>query len=269
MKLLVMGAGYVGMALLDYLQGQSHEIFITTTKKERVEPLKLYGEHVLLLDPHDHGELAGLINQCDGMVILIAPNQSQTYEEVYLEMAKKICSALKDRKKPFYLLYTSSTSVCEGLKNMWVTEEIALFPKSEKAKILLEAESLYLNSGVKACVLRLGGIYGPNRSLAERARRFSGKEMAGTGEEETNHIHLEDIVHAIAFCFNHALTGLYHLVNDDHPTKRELYSKLCQSLKIPNPKWHSAALPKGQGGYKVSNRKIKEAGFSFVHPHIW
>lgn len=264
MKLIVMGAGYVGMALLHYFQNQAHEIFITTTKEKRIEELRKYGQDVLLLHPTENKDLHELINSCDGIIILVAPHKSHNYEETYLNTAKRISSALRDRTTSFNILYTSSTSVCEGLQNEWVTEDMALNPKSENAKILLETEHHYLNSRANVCILRLGGIYGPRRELIDRARGFSGKKMSGSGYEPTNHIHLEDIVAAIAFCLNHSLTGIYHLVNDDHTMRNKLYSDLCKSINIPCPIWTQDS-SQDTKNHKISNRKIKEAGFIFKH----
>jgi nucleoside-diphosphate-sugar epimerase len=257
MKLIVMGAGYVGMALLKDLQKQSHEIYITTTQEKRVNELKPFGKDVLVIDASQN--LEKLIDTCDGMIVLVAPNQSQSYEETYLKTAKRIASALNGRTKPFYLLYTSSTSVCEGIDGEWVTEEMTLNPQSENGKILLATEQCYLNSGVSVCIVRLGGIHGPHRTLLDRAKRFSGKELPGTGEEATNHSHLDDIVAGIQFCLSHSLTGIYHLVSDDHPTRKELYTNLCQQLNLPPPTWNPTLADHRKGGYKVSNRKFKEA----------
>ncbi|QZA58588.1 Protein YeeZ [Candidatus Rhabdochlamydia porcellionis] len=258
-----MGAGYVGEKLLRHLQAQKHQLSITTTRKERVGPLSCYGQSVLL--PREDKAFKELLDSCDGIIILVAPKNLQSYEEVYLQTAKKIFFALKNRKKPFYLLYTSSTSVCEGQKNEWVTEDMELYPKSESAKILLEAEYYYLSCNASACILRLGGIYGPKRELLDRVKRFSGKTMPSTGEEPTNHIHLEDIIAAVLFCLNHSLKGIYHLVNDDHTSRKKLYSHLCQLAGIPCPIW-GKDLPKSS--YKVCNQKIKSMGFTFKHPKI-
>ena len=142
-----MGAGYVGMALLAHLQSQPHEIFITTTQEGRVESLRAFGKDVLVLGATEDNDLEQLIDLCDGMVVLVAPKKGQNYEETYLNTAKRISSALKGRKRPFYLLYTSSTSVCEGQRNGWVTEDMPLDPKSDNGKILLETERLYLSCG--------------------------------------------------------------------------------------------------------------------------
>lgn len=269
MKLLVMGAGYVGSALLKYLQSQAHEIYITTTQEERIDELKAYGQQVLVLHPNEDKNLKKLIQRCDGMVILVAPKNSQTYEETYLKTAQRIYSALEDRETPFYLLYTSSTSVYEGMEDAWLTEDVFPNPESENSKLLLEAENCYLNCRVDTCILRLGGIYGPERELANRARRFSGKELPGTGDEATNHIHLDDILSGILYCLDHHLTGVYHLVNDDHPSRKELYTGLCHSASISSPIWNTDRSQQvSKSGYIVSNQKIKEAGFTFRHPSI-
>jgi len=86
--------------------------------------------------------------------------------------------------------------------------------------------------------------------------------MPGAGNEPTNNIHLDDIVAAIAFCLDHSLKGIYHLVDDDHPIRKELYSSLCQLINLPSPVWNLDPSETTKG-YKVSNQKIKEEGFRF------
>jgi hypothetical protein len=103
----------------------------------------------------------------------------------------------------------------------------------------------------------MGGIYGPGREIEKRALNITGKQMQGSGEEYTNHIHLEDILRALKFCLEKHLKGVYHLVNDSHPSKKELYGQ--------GPIWSS----KHSGlGYRVSNQKIKEAGFVLSRPTL-
>ncbi len=258
MKLLVMGAGYVGMAFLKHFRSEKepHEIFITTTDVSKVEALKAYADHVIGLS-----SLEKTIDACDAMIILVAPNNSKTYEETYLGTAKRVTAALQGRTKPFYIVYTSSTSVCEGAEGEWIFEETKLCPRSDNAKVLLETEKVYLESGVGACILRLGGIYGPGREIKDRAQRFAGKEMSSSGEEATNHVHLDDIVGALEFCLKNRLRGIYHLVNDSHPSRKELYGRFCTE----SPIWVAAAT---SFGYKVSNQKIKQAGFILQCPNL-
>lgn len=265
MKLVVMGAGYVGHRLLETLKNSPFEVYVTTTHPEKVNPLSLLSSRVLLLDKESDQMLLEWINQCDGLVVMVAPNVYSSYEETYLNTAKNISSMLKSRetKKPFQLIYTSSTSVCEGLTG-WITEEMPLLPTSSNGKILLATEQCYLDCNASICILRLGGIYGPGRELIDRARRLSGKSIPGTGDEPTNNIHVEDIIRGILFSLDKNLTGVYHLVNDDHTSRKELYGRLCGSLHIPPPVWDG----KINKSYLISNQKIKESGFSFQHPTL-
>lgn len=265
MKLLIMGAGYVGLALLKSLQTLPYEVLISTTSEEKRTLLQSYGSEVLWIPPDNLTALKEAIQACDGMVVMVAPKASQSYQDTYLKTAERIVSALDGRKTPFYLLYTSSTSVCEGTLGEWVTEETALSPSSENARLLLATERLFLGTGVDACVLRLGGIYGPERELEKRAQRFSGKDLPGTGDEPTNHIHQADIVRGILFCLENRLTGVYHLVNDSHMTRQELYSRFCGAQGIPGPNWKPELMQAVKKGYKVSNQKIKDTGFDFKH----
>ena len=263
-----MGAGYVGMALLKQLQNHPYHLFITTTQKERIDILQPYAESVILLNSNKAQQIQALIDMCDALIVLVAPKNSQSYKETYLHTAEIITRATQHKREPFYILYTSSTAVCEGIQDPWITELTPLSPLSDNAQILLETEQCYLNSGIPTCILRLGGIYGPGREFISRASYFSGKDLPGTGSEPTNHIHLDDIVSAILFCLSHSLTGVYNLVNEDHPSKQELYSRLCQNLHIPAPRW-DPLLPSKRGcGSKVSNQKIKDAGFVFSYPNL-
>lgn len=264
MQIVLIGAGYVGTALLHRISDLPYEVYLTTTKEEKIKTLEAYGKEVLLLKDDFDSRLKNWLLSCDALIVLVAPGSMNDYEKTYLETARNIASTIKTRKKRLQLIYTSSTSVCEGTYADWLTEEMNLSPSTKNGQILLETENVYLQSNADVCILRLGGIYGPQRELVDRARRLSGKHMGSTGDEPTNHVHLDDIIHAILFCLDHRLLGIYHLVNDDHPTRKELYSSLCASIKLPGPIWTQNA----QKGYRVSNQKIKKAGFIFRHPFL-
>lgn len=263
MKILLMGVGYVGMPLLISLQDRGYEVYVTTTQALRVDSLKKHTKNVLLLKPEDHDEgLAHYMDLCDAMIVMVAPDSTHDYRSTYLQTAQRITKQLEGRKKPFSLIYTSSTSVYEGIEAAWATEELALVPSSEKASLLLETEKTFGSWG-NSCILRLGGIFGPGREICRRAKYFSGKEIAGSGQEPTNHIHVDDIIAAIIFSLEKVLVGVYNLVCDDHPTRKELYDHLCKDLGLPLPLWNPD-LPILRGGYRVSNHKITEAGFSLT-----
>jgi NAD dependent epimerase/dehydratase family enzyme len=106
------------------------------------------------------------------------------------------------------------------------------------------------------------------RTLDKRARKMSNKNLSGLGTEVTNHIHLEDITHAIQFCVNNRLKGIYNLVGDDHPSRQMLYEQISSELKIPPPVWGGNLDSIGRNNAIVSNEKIKARGYIFKYPHL-
>lgn len=265
-KILLIGAGYVGMRLLDAWP-EAHFITTATTREKRAL-LQNMAQVEKAIFPDEIGEV---LEACCGAVVCVAPKEGAGYEETYLGTAKRIHIALENRAKPFYLLYISSTSVYGKQEIPAIDESTPPAPSSPEGTILLKTEEEILgcaDTRIKACILRPGGIYGSGRTLAERARRLSGREIPGAGDKPTNHSHVDDIVEAIKFCFLHQLEGIYNIVCDAHPTRKELYNALCANQGIPSPFWNPA-LPSLHGSNSsVSSEKIKNAGFRFSHPDL-
>ena len=165
-----------------------------------------------------------------------------------------------------FLLYTSSTSVYGNQKGAQVDETSQRNPLSEQSEILSEVEDVFLAAATNmldVSVLRLGGIYGPGRSLEQRAKRMSQKILRGSGQEVTNHIHLQDITSGIEFCITHHLKGVFNLVNDAHPTREQLY----RHLGAKTLHWGNEAM-QPVTNVVVSNAKIKGCGYDFRYPEV-
>ncbi len=272
MLFYVLGAGYLGKAVLTEGLGPQYSFLASTTSLKKIPDLTPLTKKVFLLKSSDVSSLERIIEASDAMGIFIAPHKGTTYEETYLDTAKTISIILENRIRPFHLIYTSSTLVYKGAKDLLVTENTTLNPTDPKAKVLLETENTYLhikNTHITTCILRLGGIYGPDRTLETRAKNLSGKDLPGDGLEPTNHIHLEDIIRAISLCTQKRLKGIFNVVNDNHISRKELYSELCKSLHIAPPTWSgNITTESGHGcGKIVSNQKIKNSGLSFKYSY--
>ena len=250
MRLLILGAGYVGMALL---KSPNHSFLPTTTTKKKLFSLP---EGAMLIEGKEKEPLQKALEKTEGAIILAAPKEKSLdgYRSTYVEVAKSISSILKSRKKPFYLVFASSTCV---------------YQKSPKAEILREAEAIYqgcANENISVCILRLGGIFGPGRELEKRAKMLSGRLLSGTGAEPTQHIHLSDIVSSILFCLDKRLQGVFDLVNEEHRSRKEFYTALCSFLRIPAPTFDSSKQLEYGSPKEITNIEIKKAGFIFSYP---
>lgn len=254
MKILVIGAGYIGKALMQQWKGPT--FLATTTSKEKKKELESLADQVFFIDRNTN--LKPIISLCDGIVVTVAPKSGFSYYETYYETAMRIAEGTVSPKR---LFYTSSTSVYSSCHDEWVEEEFVCNPTDEKSQILLDTEKVYLDSPfLQSTILRLGGIYGPGRTIENRARYFCGKGIDNPNQP-TNNSSQEDIINAIIFAYENDLKGIYNVVEDYHPTRRELYDSLCSKLKLPLPQWDNSTTTHKP---KISNQKIKNAGFFFT-----
>ena len=250
MRGLVIGAGYVGSACIAEWPNENDTFTATTTRKERIAKLETIASHVEVVNINNREKLAELLDDADFAIICVAPKDRAKYAETYLETAQAVSQALQERKHPLYLLYTSSTSVYGDHQGKDVDASSPLLANSENGRVLIETENCYLkisNDYVDVCILRLGGIYGPGRDILNRARRMSGKKIAGK-DFPTNNSPLDLIVKGIAHCVKNRVCGVRNLVENSHPTKQELYESLLKKLNLPPPVWTEPH----QGGAVVS-----------------
>ncbi len=273
MKILLIGTGYVGKAILASWENEKDSFTATTTTESKIDAIQSEKcvEKALLLNVNKNTNLSPILETCDVLIVTVAPAKNANYKETYLETALAIKRGLAGRKKAIYIVYTSSTSVYGNHQGALVDEESNRASTLENGKILSQTEDVYLSLSsplVGVCILRLGGINGPMRTLESRTLKMSKKQLEGSGKEVTNHIHLEDIPRAIEFCVIKSLKGIYNLVNDDHPTREELYRKISSLLKVPPPIWKLNRCLTPKTNAKVSNLKIKGAGFTFIRPHL-
>jgi nucleoside-diphosphate-sugar epimerase len=201
------------------------------------------------------------------LIVTVAPKRGENYQTTYLETAQTICKANPKLKA---VVYTSSTSVYGDHGGAWINEESETRADTEEARVLLETEKVYVNNlpqETRVCILRLGGIYGPGREIAERLKKLSGQKMPGNGESYTNLIHLEDAVRAIIWCLEKNLRGIYNVVNDTHVRRKDLYAELSRLYQFPDVVWDPRSADIHSGNKRVSSEKLKETGFLFNHPY--
>ena len=252
MKSVIIGSGYVGMALAQLWQAE--DLTITTTRASRIEDLKRYGR-VCVVQGSDETKLQTLLRDAKRVVVCVAPRDGN-YEETYLNTARAVCNAIPPDA---HLLYTGSTSVYGDQKGEWVTEESSPSPLHESGVILSEAEKVYLKHS-HVTILRLAGIYGPERDLEKHAKRL---EDSTQNDSFCNWVHREDIIRAIDWSFSHNLKGIYNVCCSDHPKRSELYDPMIKSLGLAPVTWKEGPSP--FGNKRVSNAKLCKTGFFFNH----
>ncbi|MBC8123568.1 MAG: SDR family NAD(P)-dependent oxidoreductase, partial [Gemmatimonadaceae bacterium] len=80
--------------------------------------------------------------------------------------------------------------------------------------------------------------------------------------------HLEDIVGALTFALERRLVGVFNLVGDDPLTRRALLEYLFNLHGLNIPSWDGIVASSRPYNARVSNTKLKAAGYRLRHPQI-
>lgn len=271
MNVAIIGCGYVGTAVAKcWQQKMTLVITATTTTLPRVSELQTFAQKVFVLQGNDREELEKVVHGQDCVLLSVAPKRGNSYQDTYLQTAETVAQVLK--KSPVkQLIYTGTYSVYGNRNGDLVDETTPVAPTNEKQQVLCDTEEILLTElkdKLHVCILRLGGIYGPGRELVKIYGRVAGQTRPGDGSEAVNWIHLDDIVGAIEFARHYHLQGIYNLVDDAYLSSREIIDRVCETNNLPKVTWDTSQPSNRDFNVKVSNQKIKAAGYKLIHPEM-
>lgn len=212
MRILIVGAGYVGTAFGKAAKERGHHVSVASRTPEKIPEYLKWADNAFVWEGR-------LPDDVEGVLLSIAP-RGKSYEETYLENAKAVSNAP-------YIAYTSSTSVYGDHQGKEVNETTLPIPQNDNQKILLETEAALPRD--RSAIFRLGEITGP-----ERERRVP-EVIPGNGDSICNFSPLSLIVGTLISAFESKRIGLFNLVSDEHPTRRQYYIKLAQSQGLDAP----------------------------------
>lgn len=273
MKLAIIGCGYVGSAVARLWHQAGHEVTVTTTTPAKQQQLQAIASKVAVVTGNDLTGLKQIVADRDVVLLSVGSKQRtpETYRQAYLETAQNVVAAIRATPGVKQLIYTGSYGILKDNSGATVDETVTIEPKDEFSAILHQTEQELLSvpeSEFRTCILRLAGIYGPQRELIKIFRRVAGSTRPGNGHEYTNWIHLEDIVRAIDFVRVKQLQGIYHLNSDEVLTLKEFFERLFSAHNLPPVTWDSSQTSTRASNIKLSNQKIEDAGFELAHPQI-
>jgi nucleoside-diphosphate-sugar epimerase len=270
MNIAIIGCGYIGSAAASLWHRKGHHITATTRKLENLKKLNKIAQKSQILKGTDEREFIPLILNNETILVTTAADSPDSYKDTYLGIAEIFRHLALEMDLPRHLIYTSSSSVYGDHNGLWVDETTPLLGHDELAKILIKAEETYLSLqelGWQVSILRLAQIYGPGRELSKKVKELEGHTLPGIGDHYTNMIHQTDCASAIDYALRHHLEGVFNLVDDEHPTRKELYDTISHKFHLPKVIWAPTQAGFPTGNKRVSNHKIKAEGFTFHYPH--
>lgn len=282
-RVLVVGCGDVGLRVARGLQGRVRVLALTSSP-ERVFELRQAGCVPLLGDldrPDTLARLAGVAHR----VLHLAPPPSDAPQHWHADArTQALTRALARRQLPRVLVYGSTSGVYGDCGGEWVSEVRPLRPHTPRAQRRVHAEATVRawsrQTGVPAVVLRIPGIYAPDRiGGTPRERLLRGTPvLAAADDVYTNHIHADDLARACDLALWRG--GARRCVNvcDDSALKMGDYFDLAADLYgLPHPQRVSraeaqASLPLSLLSFMSESRRLDntrmktELGLQLHHP---
>jgi len=277
MRVLIIGCGYVGLPLGAELVRLGHEVCGVTRSVQNHPALKARSIQPFIADIAQRPDLDKLPLPFDWVVNTVSSSQGgiEEYKQVYWQGTRHLLDWLA-AAPPKKFVYTSSTSVYGQTDGSQVKESSPAEPVSETGQVLAATEQLLLDAAREkkfpAIILRVAGIYGPERGhlflqyLRDEAR------MAGRGEGLLNMIHRDDVVNCIIAALKNGHAGeVYNAVDDEPVPQIHFFRWLSETLGKNMPPFGGEPVPDGRKravtNKKVLNRKLKaELGLQFKYP---
>lgn len=262
---LIVGAGYVGLAVGQLLLSAGHRV----TGLRRTPPVADHGLAWLAADVTRPETLAALPADLDAVVCALAPGGrgEAAYREVYVDGTGHLLAAFGRRPVP--VLLVSSTGVYGQDDGAWVDEDTPPAPTTATGRVLLEAESRALAARPDLTVVRFSGIYGPGRTwLIDRVR--AGHPVQTEPPAYTNRIHRDDCARVLAWLVSRQLAGdtlpELLLASDDDPAPlADVCAAIAELLGVARPP-AAPADPHAPRNKRCRNDRLRGLGYAFLYP---
>ncbi|UJW79600.1 SDR family oxidoreductase [Hydrogenophaga sp. SL48] len=242
-RVLIIGCGDVGQRAARALgSGRRVRLLALTSSTERNAELRAQGITPLqgnLDDPRSLQRLAGLATR----VLHLAPPPSEGQADWRLDpRTRDLVRVLARRSVPVSLVYGSTTGVYGDSQGRWVNEATPTQPKTPRAWRRVDAEAsvhwLGRALGVRTSVLRIPGIYAPDRAGGTPRERLQRGTPVLRAQDDvyTNHIHADDLGRACALALWRGRPQRNVNVVDDSQLKMGDYVDLAADLYgLPRP----------------------------------
>jgi nucleoside-diphosphate-sugar epimerase len=271
----VIGSGYLGLITAAQMEKTDHQLTITTRSYPKSEQLAGIGSYQRVLKLGDGNAYMDWLLNMDGICICIAPTSSaDTYQKVFGDAIDELVEFLKVRNaiRPLHITFISSSSTYGDAGGAVVDEDHRIDHQHVNGQLLSQAEQKLLaleNGNTVVCVLRLGGLTGPGRDMRKFFTSNAGEEVQLVGDHALAFTHVVDAARAVGFAYENKLSGIYNVCMDDQMTRRELGSAISDEDGLAPILWTGQVQPNLRyPNAKVSNQKIKDAGFEFRYPSL-
>jgi nucleoside-diphosphate-sugar epimerase len=252
---LIIGCGYLGMRLLARLSRAGSPVWATTRNKEKISQIHQLGASATLFDlnePDTWDNLVPLAGQRLEIYFLLPPGQ--------IELASLHEFVAFMQTWPVHRLLMTSSSVVYGGQSRIVNADSEVDIDSPRAKQQYAIEQSLRDYGGDAKVVRLAGLYGPERIIGRQAL-MDGQTLPGRADSCLNLIHVDDAAELLINVMASDSAAAIELGCDGKPVSREQYYRdLAESLSSKPPVFQETE-ERGRGRRCDNRVTVKRTGW--------
>ena len=266
MRILIAGCGYVGLRLADRLNGLGHQVFGLRRNPEGPLPFLIWcrgdltsTEPLLLPERIDAVVLAaGLRRDAD-----------ERYQALFVDGYARLLETLRHTSLK-RLVMVSTTGVFAEADGAWVTEASPVDSSRSPSRYYLDAEQQVLDARCSSVVVRLSGIYGPERFRLIREVREGRAVICPPPAHYLNHLHADDAAGAIAHLVTLADPEPLYIASDREPADRNTVLQwIADELgagELPLDPRPEARPGRRSGNKRCDASRLLASGYTFAFP---
>jgi nucleoside-diphosphate-sugar epimerase len=266
LKVLIVGCGQLGFSIVKNADSDVFKLYgFSRSLRKSPASIEMHQVDILKTEAID---VIKLINPEIIIYAVSADTQSiESYQDHYVVGLKKTYEAILELDHFKHLFFVSSTRVY-GQKTTKILSELDIAePSDYGGEALMEAETVARQLKDKATILRLSGIYGPNRKRMIQLAQSNPGNWPATNNW-SNRIHEEDAARFIVFLMkrimmNESIEPLY-LVTDGVPTKQyDVLTWIRNRLQLTTD---TIELPILESGKQLQSVLLNQTGFVLKYP---
>ncbi|WP_129641324.1 SDR family oxidoreductase [Peristeroidobacter agariperforans] len=232
--ILIAGCGYVGQRLAARLRDR-YEVTALVRANDKGAALERHGLKTIVIDLDRVRAGASLPERLDQeAIVYLAPPPNSGESDLRLDRFLHLAFV-----PPKSFVYMSTTGVYGDAEGGLVDESTPVMPRTDRARRRVSAEEMTRvwchERRVRRVVLRVPGIYGPERLPLERLRKSEPvvrPEDAGI----SNRIHVDDLVAACeAAIENKEARGVYNVTDGNSISSTAFIDLVAKITGLPPP----------------------------------
>lgn len=248
----ILGSGWLGFPLSEYLISMGYKINISSTSENKLPALSSLKAEPFIINI---GSLTNNIQSFLETEILIVNIPSKNISS-FITLLKEVEISQIEK-----VIFVSSTSVYEGCTATIYESDGVESPTHP----LIIIENLFKSSKkIKTTILRFGGLIGYDRNPA---LFYENGNPIPNPDSFVNLIHRNDCIGIINQIIKQQVWNeTFNCCADTHPTKREFYTKVTECSGYEAPKFDDTC----STSFKIiSSSKVKERlNYTFLHPDL-